>query len=164
MKRLLPVILIAVFTFTILAVPLTVTAGTITQDSQEKSGNITVGYNAGISYTVTIPASVTFSDTEKSVQRGLQVSNVLLNEGSTLNVNIASQNDFKMTYGEGYIEYSLLINSHEAPKGNNFTVLTVLAGEAAGWVILDFMTDLDKSHALYAGNYTDTLTFTVSIS
>ncbi len=136
---------------------------TITQDSQANSGNITVGYNAGVTYTVTIPASVTFSDAEKEVERPLQVSNVLLNEGSTLHINLSSLNEFKMVCGGGYIDYRLTINNNEPPGENNYTILTVSAGENTGWALLNFVTDLQKDHAMYAGNYTDTLTFTVEV-
>lgn len=163
MKRILSVLLLMSF---VLPGPVILrTAGkTITQDSGESSGSLTVDYNAGVTYTVTIPASVTFSDTEKEVERALQVNNVVLNAGSVLNINLTSQNQFKMVCGEGYIEYSLKINHNEAPAGNNYTVLTVPAGENTGWAILSFSTDLQKEHALYAGNYTDTLTFTVVIN
>ena len=120
MKKLLPFIMMIVFIFHLSAVSLVAAGEAITQDSPEKTGNTTVGYDAGVTYTVTIPANVTFTDTEKSVERPLLVSNVVLNEGSTLNVTIASLNDFKMVYGEGYddgyIEYNILVNSNESPK------------------------------------------------
>lgn len=164
MKKMLAVIMIVVFSFHISMLSLMAAGETITQVSGEKSGNITVGYDAGVSYTVTIPANVTFTDTEKSVERGLQVSNVVLDEGSTLSINITSLNNFRMVNGEGYIEYSLLANNNETPKENNYIILTVLAGERSGWVILDFITELNKDHVFYAGNYTDTLTFTVTVN
>lgn len=160
----LAVIVIGIFIFHISVLSLMAAGETITQDSGEKSGNITVGYDAGVSYTVTIPANVTFTDTEKSVERGLQVSNVVLDEGSALSINITSLNNFRMVNGEGYIEYSLLANNNETPKDNSYTILTVLAGERSGWVILDFITELNKDHVVYAGNYTDTLTFTVTVN
>ncbi len=163
MKKILSMMLLMCF---ILPGPMILrTAGeTITQASGGNSGSLTVDYNAGVTYTVTIPASVTFSDTEKEVERALQVNNVVLNAGSKLNINLTSLNHFKMMCGEGYIEYSLKVNHNETPEGNNYTVLTVPAGENTGWAILNFSTDLQKEHVLYAGNYTDTLTFTVVIN
>ncbi len=163
MKKWFFVILIVILFFGSMTVS-QASGETITQDSEENSGNITVDYNAGVTYTLTIPASVSFSDTETQVERSLQVSNVVLNEGSSLNVNLASANDFKMMHGDGYIEYRLMINYNDVPEGNNHTILTVPAGEKTGWVILHFATDLQKDHITYAGNYTDTLTFTVSIN
>lgn len=167
MKKLLPIIAIVVFVFHISVVSPAAAGEAITQDSQEKTGNTTVGYDAGVTYTVTIPANVTFTDTEKFVERPLLVSNVVLNEGSTLNVNISSLNDFKMIYGEGYddgyIEYNILVNYNKPPEKNTYTILTVMAGEKSGWAVLDFITNLNKEHAFYTGNYTDTLTFTITI-
>ena len=162
MKKLLSFMLIVFFA---LNASIVSRAGgeTITQDSRENSGNITVGYNAGVTYTVTIPASVTFSDTEKEVERSLQVSDVVLNSGSKLNVNLASLNDFRMMYDAGYIDYHLTVNHNELPREDNNTILTVSAGEGSGWAVLNFFTDLQKDHVLYAGSYTDTLTFTVAI-
>ena len=135
-----------------------------TQDSQEKSGNTNVDYNLEETYMVTFPASVTFTDTEKSIDRGLQVSDVVLREGSSINVYVASLNDFKMKNGEGSIAYQLIVNNnYDKPVEHNSNVLTVVAGEKAGVAILTFTTALDKSKAPYAGRYSDTLTFTVSI-
>ena len=135
----------------------------ITQDSLENGTSVTVGYNAGVSYTVTIPANVTFSDDEKKVESSLLASDVVLAEGSSLNIKLASLNDFKMINNGGYIEYSLLVNNHNAPEDGDFTVLSVPAGQNTGWALLDFVTELDREHAYYAGNYTDTLTFTVAV-
>lgn len=161
MKRILLIILSAALILGMTIVSLA--EEDITQESDPQSGEISVGYNAGVTYTVTIPASVTFTDTEKSVDRPLQVSNVMLHEGSSLKVYVASLNSFKMVNGDGYIDYHMIINTHPAPDENSFNILTVNAGERVGWAILTFVTELDKKNALYAGNYTDTLTFTVSI-
>ncbi len=150
--------------FTVSSMTLSLAAGeTITQDSQGKNSDITVNYNAGVSYTVTIPASVTFSETEKEVERSLLVSDVVLNEGSSVNINLTSLNNFKMVYGKGYIEYYLKVNHNDVLTESQDTILTVAAGENSGWVVLSFITDLQKDHVLYAGNYTDTLTFTVEV-
>ena len=136
---------------------------TITQGSKDKSGSVNIDYYADVSYEVTIPASVTFTDTDTTIERGLQVRNVMLNEGTSLNINVTSRNDFKMIYKDGSIDYSLIINKHARPEKNNFNILTVAAGERSGIATLDFVSDLAKAEAKFAGKYTDTLTFTVSI-
>ena len=163
MKKIVTMLLAATLTF-VLPVGAHATGEVeISQDSQEKSAAINVDYTVDMSYTVTIPASVTFTDSVKSVDRPLQVSDVRLNEGQTLNVGISSQNDFQMRNNDKYINYSLTINYATTPEENSFTLLTVKAGEPSGWTILTFNTDLQKDHAQYAGRYSDTLTFTVSI-
>ncbi len=134
----------------------------INQDSEQKSSSISVDYNMDLAYTVTIPASVTFTDTEKTVERTIQVSGVLISEGNSISVSISSLNDFEMKNGDGYIDYYIMVNYHALPE-NNCSILTVNADDGSGWAILSFVTDLEKSHALYSGKYTDTLTFTVSV-
>lgn len=161
MKKVMSIIMAAIITL-----GLSVSAfaeSSITQDSEEKSGNTNVDYSLGVSYTVTIPASVTFTDTQKEVDRGLLASNVILNEGSTLSISVSSLNGFVMRNGEGYIDYSLKVNYNAIPEENNFDILIVYAGESSGTAILSFATDLNKENAHYAGKYTDTLTFTVSV-
>lgn len=135
----------------------------ITYDSTEKSGKINIDYSMEVSYTVTIPASVTFSDNEKQAERSIQARDVMLNEGSALNVNVSSLNNFKMKNGKGYIDYYLMVNYNKLPEENDHNILTVNAGENSGWAVLSFITELDKANAVYAGTYTDTLTFTVSV-
>lgn len=162
MKKMLSFIVLIVM---VLAMPIHVSASEkeVTQDSDEKSGKISIDYNGEENYTVTIPASVTFTDEEKRVERGLQVANVMLNEGSSLHVTVTSQNGFKMKRNDGYIGYELLVNYNKTPNASTYEILTVHAGEEIGLAILTFITELDKSHALYTGNFTDTLTFTVSV-
>ena len=136
---------------------------TITPDTSEKSGEISIDYSLEENYIVTIPASVTFTDREKTAERGILVSEVSLREGRVLNVQVSSLNDFKMKNGEAYIDYSLSVNYNPSAEGNNYNILTVEAGERSGYAILDFATQLNKENASYAGKYTDALTFTVSV-
>lgn len=164
MKKILSVIMMVLMTLGMPMYSLASEGMAITQDSQEKSGNTNVDYNLEETYTVIFPASVTFTDTEKSIDRGLQVSDVVLQEGHSINVNVASLNDFHMKNKEGSIAYQLIVNNNDdKPVENNSTILTVDAGKKAGVAILTFITELDKSKAPFAGRYSDTLTFTVSV-
>lgn len=162
MKKCIAIIMIAAIALGMSMISLTVEGEEITQDSQQ-SGETKINYNIGVSYTVTIPASVTFTDTEKSVERGLLAKDVFINEGSSLKVNISSQNDFQMKNSDAYIDYYIMMNNATVLEENNSTLLIVNAGEGSAWAILEFITKLDKKNAYYAGNYTDTLTFTVSV-
>ena len=164
MKKILSIIIIVAMTLGLPIYSLASEETTTTQDTQEQSGNTNIDYTMEETYTVIFPANVTFTDTETSIDRGLQVTDVVLREGSSLNVNVASLNGFQMKNGEGSIAYQLVINNNDdRPVKHNSTVLTVLAGEKTGLAILTFTTELDKSNAPYAGRYSDTLTFTVSI-
>lgn len=163
MKKIVSIITVLVMTLWMPIYSLANEGTTITQDSQEKSGNTNIDYNIEETYTVIFPASVTFTDNEKTVERSLQASNVKLKEGSVLNVNVASPNNFNMVNGEAKIGYKLYVNYNADPVENNHTVVTVIAGENVGLAILNFVMEPDNSNSLYAGHYTDTLTFTVSV-
>ncbi len=163
MKKLLSVIMSGMIVTGMSFGTLAASDSVITQSSQEKSGTINIGYDLGVTYTVTIPASVTFTDTEKTVERSLLASDVFINEGNTLSVKVSSLNDFKMKNGDGYIDYDLKVNQNPVTDQNDFNILTVKAGDNTGWAILNFETDLRKDNAVFAGNYTDMLTFTVSV-
>lgn len=164
MKKLLSVILSSAVALCMSFNTLVAVCADISPDSSEKSENVNIDYNMDVSYTVTIPASVTFTDSEKKVERPLQASNVLINEGTSLNVSVASLNNFKMKNGESYIDYNLMVNYNAIPQDNSVDILIVNAGEKSGWAILSFASELNKDHAFLAGNYTDTLTFNVSVS
>ncbi len=137
---------------------------TIDQDSAVGAGTMNIEYNAGTEYTIVIPAGVTFTDSEKTAERGIEARNVILPESSSLNVSISSKNNFRMMNGVSYIEYSLKINGNKTPDSDPYDIMILHAGEKSGWALLDFSTELDKSGVSYAGNYSDTLTFTISIS
>lgn len=164
MKKILSSAVIGVMIFELL--PIHSLAADITQDSASKSGEINVNYDMSTEYTVTIPASVNFTDSERTIDRPLQANDVRIDDGKALNITISSQNSFKMKHtknsGSG-IDYHLMIDHAIIPDENNYNVLTVNAGEGSGSAILSFVTELNKDNALYTGIYTDTITFTVSI-
>ncbi len=163
MKKLLSVIISATMIVMISITSFAAENSTITQDDSEKTSSITVDYDMTESYVVTIPASVSFTDTEKNIDRPLQVENIILNEGRTLKINVSSLNNFKMKNGDSEIDYKMMVNATEIPEKNNQDVLVIKAGERSGWAILHFLTELSKDNALLAGRYSDTLTFTVSV-
>lgn len=163
MKKLLSVIISATMIVMISITSFAAENSIITQDNEEKSGSITVNYDMKESYTVTIPASISFTDTETTVERALQVDDIAIKEGSTLKVNVSSLNNFKMKNGDAEIDYMMMVNTHEIADENNSDVLAIKSGEKSGWAILHFRTELSKKNAVYVGNYSDTLTFTVSV-
>ena len=133
-------------------------------ENTPNSGTVSVDYNMDVAYTVTIPPSVTFTDSQKTVESGVAVSNIRLGEEDALNVSVRSLNGFQMRNGDGYIDYELVVNTYEVSGTDDVVILTVYSDESFGWAYLFFSTELDKSNATRAGRYTDTLTFTVSIT
>lgn len=164
MKKILSAAVIGIMTLELL--PIHSFAADITQDSANKSGEINVNYDMDTEYTVTIPASVNFTDSERTIDRPLQANDVRIEDGKALNITISSSNGFQMKHtkniGSG-IDYHLMINNAVISDGNNYNVLTVNAGEGSGRAILSFVTELNKDNAFYTGTYTDTITFKVSV-
>lgn len=163
MKKTACVLLAIVLTVLLGAGAVAAEGAQIDQDSPEQSGSLNVEYDMGVAYTVTIPASVTFTDGEKTAERGLQASDVMLPEGQALRVSVTSRNGFQMRNGDDYIDYTMKVNQGTPLEEDTRNVLTVRAGETSGWAVLDFATDLDRTHAQRAGQYSDTLTFTVTV-
>lgn len=139
--------------------------GVINENDSEKTGTVSVGYNVESSYTVTIPANVVFTDTDsgKKVERPLQANDVLLESGQQLNIYVKSLNGFKMVNHSGYIEYSMEANLQKITGTDKVKIMTVLPGDKSGWVLLNFETKFIGDFSGYAGNYSDTLTFTVEM-
>lgn len=164
MKKILSTAMIGVMALELL--PIHSFAADITQNSANKSGEINVNYDMDTEYTVTIPASVNFTDSERTIDRPLHANSVRIDDGKSLNITISSSNGFTMKHtknsGSG-IDYHLMINHAAIPNANNYNVLTVNAGEGSGSAILSFVTDLNKDNAFYTGIYTDTITFKVSV-
>ena len=136
-------------------------SGVIDENDSESSGSVSVGYSVSASYEVTIPANVEFTDT--AIERPLQANNVLLEEGKHLNIYVKSQNGFRMVNNEGYIEYTLHANGSLISGTDNVKILTVSPGDKSGWVLLSFTSALSGDYSGFAGNYSDTLTFTVEM-
>lgn len=130
----------------------------------EGSHAVSIDYNAEVSYKVTIPASVIFSKEETTAERALQASDVVLNEGEHLNIYVESMNGFKMVNESGFIEYDMKVNGQKMSGQESIKILSVAAGEKSGWAVLNFSTNLSNENIRFAGNYSDTLTFTVSVT
>ncbi len=140
---------------------LTIFTADITESSAEKTGAMSVDYNVAGSYTVTIPASVTFTKSGETVERGLSAKNVTLSEGSKLQVHVSSLNGFKLKNLDSYIDYTITANKVSDIQEDS-VILSVSAGDTSGWTLLDF-TAQSTDNAAYAGEYSDTLTFTVEV-
>lgn len=147
---------------------------TINQDSTGNTGSTTVSYTIqpNETYTVTIPSSVTLTADEDSALTGsmtiaLDASNFNVS-GKKINVKLTdTTNDFNLVNGQQKISYFLKRN------GNTEAI-------AKGSLVLDWASSNGLTYGSYtnnatytisaeipehapAGDYTDTLTFTVSV-
>ena len=132
--------------------------------SATKTGSMEITYGVASGYTVTIPADVDFT-TGKTATRTIEASDVMIGYGKVLEVKVQGEN-----YNEGWFladkEASTNTLAYTLKSGdgtaitNNGVVLAVDAGNAGGSNELSFEL---IGIPIKAGEYADTLTFTVSV-
>ena len=161
MKKILTLALVAAM---LTATGITAFAAPVTADSDPKTGGTTVNYTVDPAYTVVIPESVTLGDTAVTEQIKIygatENDNVVIGKGQKVNVALTeSANDFNVANTDGdTIAYT--VNDKNAVAD-----LTTVAE----CTVDDGKKDTDITFAktgtaAYAGTYTDTLTFTVSLA
>lgn len=130
-------------------------------DEGNNVGTITVSYGVAEGYVVTIPADVTVGTA--GVETTLSASSVLLPDGKTLTVSVASTNSFNLEYAGSQIPYTVSVGETEQTTAT-FTALSIASGTTSGSVTLTFKTTAeDIAQATKSGNHTDTLTFTCAV-
>lgn len=161
MKKLLA----AVLTLTLLGtMSATAFATDIKQDSQEQSGSTDVTFSVAPTYTVTIPAKVDLEkDANNRYTKDLTISaeNVRLVKGKELHVALSS--DFKLTNASGTAyewPYTVKVGTSDRVINNNDIVAAFKTMTAEQSEVLHFAADNPE----YAGDYSDTVTFTISIA
>lgn len=147
----------------VLSMSVTAFAAEIKQDTNPKTSNTAVSYTVDPAYTVTIPATVTLGDTAE-----INASGVKLEEGKALKVAITatseSDNSFKLaTANEAKITYTVTKGSNAVALNDTFlTVESSTGAGGTGTATLNFVAPAD-SEITYAGAYSGTVTFTVSV-
>ena len=132
----------------------------ITPGSDPKTGSTTVEYSVTPTYTVTIPSEVTLGNSFE-----IKAENVVLEQGKQLEVALTAtsgtDNAFTVSNGKtGVLAYEVKVG--ETPVSVGGTVLTVNPSTAAtGSATLNFSTPTNT--IVYAGDYSGTVTFTVSV-
>ena len=160
MKKAITIVLAAAM---LTACSVTAFAESITQNSDPKTGDTTVSYTVDPAYTVVIPESVTLGDTAATEQIKIygadESSNVVIPQGKKVNVALTnSTNGFNVKNADGdTIAYT--VNDKSSADD-----LTAVAECAAGTKKNTDITFKKTGETKYAGTYTDTLTFTVSLT
>ena len=117
-----------------------------------------VTWTSGAMYIVTIPATVALGNTAT-----ISASNVRLSVGETLNVRLTGTSDadnaFKLTSGSNELTYTVSKGTDNVAVGD--VILSVPAGTATGEQTLTFN---EPATAPNAGDYTGTVTFTISVA
>jgi len=135
----------------------------VNQDTTPPTGATTVNYQVDPAYTVVIPESVTLGDTAVTEQIKIygaaENDNVVIGKKQKVNVALTeSTNGFKVKTADGdTVDYTV--------NGENTTAALASVAECTaddGTKNTD-ITFTKTGTAAYAGTYTDTLTFTVSL-
>lgn len=154
MKKLLSFTLALVM---MLSVSVTAFAGTVDQDSIDKTGDTSITYNVAPAYTVTIPATVELGGTAT-----VKVENTMLKKGDEVNVKLTGTSEaddtFKVTTAQG-AELTYTVKKSDTVINVGDTVISC-ASQVSNQVDLLFTA---PTSVQYAGDYSGTVTFTVSV-
>ena len=161
MKKALTLALVAAL---LTATGITAYATDITADSDPKTGGTNVTYEVAPVYTVVIPESVTLGDTAVTEQIKIYGAtaddNVVIGKTQKVNVALtASANDF-FFFNDTATTEIYTVNDKNA-VADLTTVAECTAAEGKKDTNITFT---KTGTAAYAGTYTDTLTFTVSLA
>ena len=154
MKKLLSFTLALVM---MLSVSVTAFAGTVDQDSIDKTGDTSITYSVDHAYTVTIPATVELGGTAT-----VKVENTMLKKGDEVNVKLTGTSEaddtFKVTTAQG-AELTYTVKKSDTVINVGDTVISC-ASQVSNQVDLLFTA---PTSVQYAGDYSGTVTFTVSV-
>ncbi len=124
----------------------------------------TVSYKVDPYYTVEIPASVNLSQGKETTE-SISVKNVFIKDGQTVNVKLSGANPepdgtkFHVKAKNNELDYTIRSNNGQVKINEN--LLSVTREEGNGEAKLTFTA---PSEITFAGTYTGTLTFTISVS
>ena len=167
MKKLLTIMLALVM---VLSLSVTALAADITQDSDPKTGTTNVTFNVDPTYTVTIPATVelekkTAADETVTYEKDLTVSaeNVRLLEGKQIQVTLTSDftltNDTQNGGAATNLSYTVTVGDSATPIVTDGVVATFGTSTTEQTSVLHFA----AANPTYAGDYSDTVTFTIAV-
>lgn len=130
----------------------------------------TINYVVDQSYSWTVPATVTFTQNSNGgaadVKTGtVEVKQNIIGYGKTTRIAIKSDEDFTMkekTDASDTRTYKVFLGSSTTALAKGGSVLNAPAGTNTGSASLKFQ--MDSASVQKAGNYTDTLNFTATIS
>ena len=135
---------------------LSVTAFAADYDTTGDKG-MTVTYSVAPAYTVTIPTDVTIDGNSTTIS----AEGVVVEKGQYVSVSLAADNDFTVATAEGAeLTYTVTANGANVAAGGEILAVNPADGKT-GTATVTF--DIDESAIQYAGTYTGTATFTISV-
>ena len=117
----------------------------------------TVTYEVAPTYTVTIPTDVTIDGNSTTIS----AEDVVVEKGKYVSVTLAENNDFTVKTAEGAeLTYTVTANGETVAPGSEILAVNPADGKT-GTATVTF--DIDETKIQYAGTYTGTATFTISV-
>ena len=117
----------------------------------------TVIYSVAPTYVVTIPTSITIDGEADTIS----AENVVVEKGQYVSVALAEENDFTVTTAEGAeLTYTVTKDGENIAAGGEILAVNPTDGKDGS---ADITFDIDESDIVYAGTYTGTATFTISV-
>ena len=151
MKKLLALILAVALMAT-----LSVTAFAADYDTEGDKG-MTVTYSVAPAYTVTIPTDVTIDGNSATIS----AEDVVVEKGQYVSVTLAENNNFTVKTAEGAeLAYTVTADGEAVAAGDEILAVNPADGKT-GTATITF--DIDESAIKYAGTYTGSATFTISV-
>ena len=149
----------------------------INPKSEKQTGDTTVSYNEQEMYIVTIPAKVKLADQDKTAK--IKFSDVMLENGKKISVKLtdaankelSQTSDFNVAHtNDVFATYTVTDGAETNPKtyalGDEVASFTYGTKDESGKIITEAtetLTFTAPQGAQYAGTYTDTLTFGISV-
>ena len=135
---------------------LSVTAFAADYDTTGDKG-MDVTYSVEPGYTVTIPTDVTIDGNSTTIS----AEDVVVEKGRYVSVTLAADNNFTVTSGEGAtLTYTVTKGGQPVAAGDEILAVNPADGKTGTATIIF---DIDESTIQYAGTYTGTATFTISV-
>lgn len=161
MKKLLTIMLALVM---VLSLSVNAFAANIIQDSTPKTADTNVTFNVDPTYTVTIPATVTLAkaaDGSYKQDATITAADVRLEEGKTIVVTLACDFQLDTAASATYkLPYTVTVDDNTTAIATDDTVATFTTNTTEQSSTLHFT----AANPTYAGNYSDTVTFTIAVA
>ena len=129
------------------------------EDSAPETGDkaTTSTYSVAPTYTVTIPTAITIDGAADTIS----AENVVVEKGQYVSVALAESNNFIVTTAEGAtLTYTVLQGDEIVTAGGEILAVNPADGKTGSASIVF---DINESAIKFAGVYTGTATFTISV-
>ena len=161
MKKILTLALVGAM---LSATGITAFAANVDQDTTPPTGTTNVTLSVAPSYTVTIPDSVTLdeqADGTYSNDAVITATNIRLNSNKVISVTMKSDFLLENAQGAATLPYKLTINN--SAIANDGTVATFDTNANLTLVQKSDTLHFTADKPTYAGDYSDTVTFTIAV-